>query len=205
MQAALKPGVAFRQGAGEALVFMAQWARAPLRMGSLVPSSQVLARAMTRQIPASALSGGEYVVELGGGTGSITAGLLAGGIAPDRLIVIEADHGLAEHLTRRFPGVTILCGNAEKLETLLAARGIHAAAAIVSGLPLLLFPQESRDRIVRGCMALLGPSRPLIQFTYGLSSPLPHLAYGLEAKRVERVWRNLPPAAVWIFRQRAGV
>ena len=43
--------------------------------------------AMAREIP----GGDGIVIELGGGTGSVTAGLLRAGIAADRLVVVEQD------------------------------------------------------------------------------------------------------------------
>ena len=42
------------------------------------------------------------VVELGGGTGVITAALLARGVAPERLVVVEQSPALAAHLRQRF-------------------------------------------------------------------------------------------------------
>jgi phosphatidylethanolamine/phosphatidyl-N-methylethanolamine N-methyltransferase len=67
-------------------------------------------------------------------------------------------------------------------------------------LPFLLFNEELRDRIVEACFTILGPENPLIQFTYGTTSPLPHEAYGLAARRAGRVWLNFPPATVWTYR-----
>lgn len=190
-----------RQRANEALLFLSHWVQSPVRMGSLAPSSRALARAMARQIPSAALTDSAPVIELGGGTGSITAGLLEAGIAPHRLIVIERDRRLADHLKRRFHGVSVVCEDAAALRSVMFQHGAPRAAAIVSGLPLLLFPETVRDRIVEACFTLLGPDRPLIQFTYGPTSPLPQDSYGLTARRIGRVWLNLPPATVWTYRQ----
>jgi len=61
--------------------------RAPRRVGAIAPSGNALADAMAREIP----GGDGIVIELGGGTGSVTAGLLRAGIAADRLVVVEQD------------------------------------------------------------------------------------------------------------------
>ena len=87
------------------------------------------------------------------------------------------------------------------LPELLARHGITRVAAIVSGLPLLLFPADLLDRIVHGCFQMLGPERPLIQFTYGHASPLPAASFALTARRGAKVWFNIPPATVWIYRR----
>jgi phosphatidylethanolamine/phosphatidyl-N-methylethanolamine N-methyltransferase len=173
-------------------------------MGSVTPSSRHLARAMARQIPAATLADGAPVVELGGGTGSITRGLLDAGIARNRLYVVERDPGLAELLRRRFPGVEVLCGDATALPALLAPLGITQVAAIVSGLPLLLFPQDVLAKLVESCFTLLGVDRPFIQFTYGLKSPLRVARHRLIPRRTAWVLRNIPPAFVWTYRRRAG-
>jgi phosphatidylethanolamine/phosphatidyl-N-methylethanolamine N-methyltransferase len=186
-----------------ATLFFLQWLRAPGRMGAVVPSSRRLADAMARQIPADARADSAPVIELGGGTGSVTRGILDSGIPPHRLIVLERDPRLAELLGQRFPGVTVLCGDAQELQALLAERGITRVAAVVSGLPLLLFPEQARCRVVDACFAVLPAGRPLIQFTYGLAAPLPPHEHLLHARRVARVIRNVPPAFVWTFKKSA--
>ena len=115
------------------LTFLVRWLRSPRQIGAIAPSSRYLARAIARQIPRAAVVGGAPVVELGGGTGSITQGLLEAGLAPERLFVIERDRRMAELLRRRFPQVTVLCGDAEEMRELLAPYGVTHAAAVVSG------------------------------------------------------------------------
>jgi phosphatidylethanolamine/phosphatidyl-N-methylethanolamine N-methyltransferase len=184
-----------------AAFFFLQWLRAPGQMGAVVPSSRRLAEAMARQIPAEARHDSAPVVELGGGTGSITRGILESGIPPHRLIVLERDRRLADLLASRFRGIVVLCGDAQDLRGLLAERGIARVAAVVSGLPLLLFPEAARRQVVDACFAVMTPGRPLIQFTYGFNAPLPPHEHELHARRVARVFRNVPPAFVWTFRK----
>ena len=138
-----------RHKAQDAWLFLSRWAKAPGRMGAVAPSSRALALAMAAEIPAS--DHDAPVIELGGGTGSITSGLLESGIAPSRLVVIERDRHLAALLRQRFKGVLVICGDAGQLPELLARHGITRVAAVVSGLPLLLFPADLLERIVHGC------------------------------------------------------
>jgi phosphatidylethanolamine/phosphatidyl-N-methylethanolamine N-methyltransferase len=199
--ARLKAAAARLKRGNSATFFFLQWLRAPGRMGAVVPSSRRLADAMAHQIPPDARHDAAPIVELGGGTGSITRGILDSGIPPGRLIVLERDPGLAELLTKRFRGITVLCGDAQDLVSLLAERGVTRVACIVSGLPLLLFPEAARRAVVDGCFAVLAPGRPLIQFTYGFNAPLPPHEHHLHARRVARVFRNVPPAFVWTFKK----
>ncbi|MEQ8858789.1 MAG: methyltransferase domain-containing protein [Pseudomonadales bacterium] len=164
-----------------------------------MPSGIRLAAAMAAEVPV----GDGLVVELGGGTGSITAGLLRAGIRAEELVVVERDPLLARRLRRRFPGCTVLCGDACKLAQLLVENGIDGALkAVVSSLPLLAMAPVDRARLLRGVRRLLRDRGPMIQYTYGIRCPLPArtlASSNVRARRMARVWRNLPPASVWRF------
>ncbi len=179
-------------------LFFARWLKAPHKVGALMPASRRLARAMAEQIAPEA----GLIIELGGGTGSVTQALLDAGVPPGRLIVIERDPAFYALLRKQFPCVKVLRGDALRLRALLAPLGIDRAAAVVSSLPLLSMPTTLRQKIVDESFALLGEGGTLIQYTYGAFSPLRRRAAGLKGEIAERVWRNFPPAAVWRFRLR---
>jgi phosphatidylethanolamine/phosphatidyl-N-methylethanolamine N-methyltransferase len=191
-----RPGPEGTPAEAEAALFLTRWLKAPHRIGALAPSSRYLARAMARQVD---LRHAGFVVELGGGTGSITRALLAAGLAPERLIIVERDDRLHRLLVERFPEVRVLCGDAAHLVALLRPLGIKRVAAVVSSLPLLSMPKRLRHRIVEQCFALLDDHGSLVQFSYGLTSPLPAREFSVSGKLEDRVWRNFPPAAVWRF------
>jgi phosphatidylethanolamine/phosphatidyl-N-methylethanolamine N-methyltransferase len=182
-------------------LFLARWLKAPHRIGALTPASRYLARAMADQIaPEETL-----VIELGGGTGSVTRALLDSGLDPSRLVVIEHDQAFHALLTKAFPAVTVLHGDAAELCALLAPLGIDRCSAVVSSLPLLSIPKPQRLKIVAEAFALLGERGRFIQYTYGAFSPLRRREAGVKGEVAERVWRNFPPAAVWRFRRREAV
>jgi len=181
------------------------WLRHPLRIGAIAPSSRALGRKMALQIGNPE---GKRVVELGGGTGAITRALLAHGIVHENLIVVERDPVMYQALRRRFPSLPVLEGDAADLAGLLARAGIGPIDAVVSGLPLLGMPAMVQQAILAAAFAALGPDGKFIQFTYGPSVPVrPGVLgrLGLIARSVGRVWRNVPPARVWLFeRQPTG-
>jgi len=185
----------------EAALFFVRWLKAPNRIGAVAPSSKLLARAMAREV---AGAGPGPIVELGGGTGSVTRALLEAGIAPERLIVVERDRKLHGLLAERFPALKVLHGDAGHLRRLLAPLGIKEAAAVVSSLPLISMPRHTRTRIIAESFALLGQGRPFVQFTYGPVSPIARREMGLAGKLAARVWANLPPASVWRYERIAG-
>src|SRR5262249_9189930 len=142
------------------------------------------------------------IIELGGGTGSVTRALLEAGIAPERLVVVERDEELHRILKQRFPKLTVVRGNARALRHLLAPLGIARAAAVVSSLPLVAMPRATRARILAESFALLGEGGPFVQFTYALTSPVARRRMGVKGEVASRVWYNLPPASVWRYERR---
>lgn len=175
------------------------WLRAPRHVGALLPSGMRLSSAMARSVP----GGRGLVVELGGGTGSITAGLLCAGIQPAELVVVERDPLLAACLRRRFPDCRVLCGDACRLPQLLEGHGIRSPVkAVVSSLPLLTMPAARRARLMRGVARVLPRDGVMVQYTYGMGCPVPARALlrgNVRAERIGRIWQNVPPASVWRF------
>lgn len=173
----------------------------PAAVGAICASSPRLAARMAARVD---VSRGGLVVELGGGTGVITAALLARGVPPARLVVVEQSPALAAHLRRRFPGVCVIQGDAAELAQWQAEGSLPAGAdgaplpvdCIVSGLPLLSIPLPVRQRILRAGAQALAPHGQLLQFTYALRGPSPWQGAGLSRQSCERVLANLPPARI---------
>lgn len=185
-------------------IFFGRWIRTPLRIGAMTPSGAALARLVAKQIDPA---GTGPVVELGSGTGAVTAALLDAGIAPGRLILFERDHELFHWLKSQFRQLTILQDDARNLHTRLAERGIDSIDAVVSGLPLLSMAEEIRRAIVDRALSLLGPKGVFVQFSYSPLCPIPRqvlASHGLEAEPAGVAWLNFPPAAIWRVARPAG-
>jgi phosphatidylethanolamine/phosphatidyl-N-methylethanolamine N-methyltransferase len=186
--------------------FFCAWLRAPGQVAAAVPIGRGLAQLMAAQVP---VDDAGLVVELGAGTGAITEALLAQGIAPHRLVIVEYSPDFAVLLRRKFPTVKVICADAQDLQASLhTARIAQPVQTIVSGLPLLTMDPARRDRILRECCALLEARGRLVQFTYGPMSPISCRLLqrlGLHAKRVGQVWGNLPPAVVWCYTRAQAV
>ena len=182
-------------------LFWRELAAHPGQVGAICASSPRLAARMAAWVDLSAPG---LVVELGGGTGVITAALLARGVPRERLVVVERSPVLAAHLARRFLGVHVIEGDAARISEwqregrlpLDADRQPQPIRAIVSGLPLLSIPHPARARIVQAGAATLAEGGRLIQFTYTLRGRSPWLAAGLALCDSERVLANLPPARI---------
>lgn len=187
-----------------ALNFFGLWIKRPLSIGAVAPSSEFLAEAMARDIDFQRPGA---IVELGGGTGSITRALVRGARHPSEIVVIEREGSLCARLKRRFPGVRVINGDARDLPRLLRGAGVERVKAVVSGLPLMAFSPRQQYGIVRQAMAVLEPDGVMLQFTYGLTSPVrPSTAerIGILGRRSGYVVRNLPPATLWQYRRDAA-
>jgi len=187
--------------AGTAL-FLKRWLRRPFAMGAVMPSGRLLAEAMARATLAAMAGRDGHVIELGAGTGHVTKALLAAGVPPARLALVERDAELAAFLRRHFRGPQIVEGDAARLPRLLAAHGIERIAAVVSSLPLLSLPAEVVNGIVGGVFDALPRGAALVQFTYGPKPPVPRALrerLHLDGAHGKRIWRNVPPAVVWTF------
>ena len=177
-------------------VFFSSWLRAPLKVASIVPSSRYLGDAIAHQIDPARPG---WVVELGAGTGPVTERLLARGIPPKRLFVLERDPALVRFLRERYPEPVLVEGDAFRLPELLARYGVERVHAVVCGIPLLSMARADAARIVQQCLAVLEPQGQLFQYTYSLFSPLPYREFDLAVRRVKRIMMNIPPAAVWTY------
>lgn len=181
------------------LHFLTCWFRNPKTVGAIAPSGPALSRTMAALVDPS-MEG--TIVELGPGTGPVTAALLERGIDPSRLVLVEYDDAFCEALRGKYPQVKVVQGDAFALDETLRGHANAPFAAIVSSLPLLNFSQEQRQRLIEISMKMLRPRAPFIQFTYGANSPLPVESQLYETSASKRIWWNLPPARVWTYRAR---
>ena len=139
------------------------------------------------------------MIELGPGTGPVTEALIRRGVAQDRLVLVEYNPEFCRLLKRRFPRATIVQGDAYDLRSTLAGVLREKAAATVSSLPLFTKPLDVRIELLEAAQEAMHPHAPFVQFTYAVVPPIPRLT-GVRVEASERIWLNLPPARVWIYR-----
>ena len=184
-----------RRGVANAGLFFRRWLANPLQMGSVIPSSPSLCRRIAALV---SRAGDEVVVELGAGTGVVSRSLLAAGVPPERLVVVEIVPEMAEHLRRVLPGVNVVTGDAFELGRVLPARWHAKVGTAICGIPLVLLPLEQQRRFVRA-VEDVAPGRGFLLYTYCITSPLPYKALALRARREAWTPLNIPPASVWRY------
>jgi len=180
------------------LLFLGKFLRHGRAIASFVPSSVWLARAILRDIN---LAAARVVVELGAGTGPITAELLWAAPASCRCVIVERDPDFCARLRRRFPAADVVEADAGDLDSLLAERGIGQVDHFLCGLPLPSFTPEGRDRVLAAVGRRLRPDGTFRQLTH-----MPWVYQRLYRRYFREVhfhfvFRNLPPAGFYVCRE----
>lgn len=173
-------------------LFLREMARSPLQIGAVWPSSPALGKAMAHWLPRDSEA---PILELGPGTGIVTAELIAAGLPEDRLVAVEKSETLASYLSARYPRSRIISGDALELDRLF--RG-ERFGAIISSLPLKVFSPDQVEILSAQIESLLLPGAPWVQFSY-------HIVNGHPPTKTFRsvdsriVWSNFPPAKVSVY------
>jgi phosphatidylethanolamine/phosphatidyl-N-methylethanolamine N-methyltransferase len=178
--------------------FIRSWIEKPLSIGAVTPSGKVLARTMASFVDPS-IPG--PVIELGPGTGPVTEALVEQGVDPSRLVLVEFNPEFCRLLRTRYPDAKVIRGDAYGLHHVFGRMLSQPAAAIVSGLPLVTKPLKTRVRLLREAFRLMQPNAPFVQFTYAVVPPIPRALAGVTTEASERIWMNVPPARVWVYRK----
>lgn len=183
--------------ASEKFAFLKSLKDSPRLTGAIAPSGAALSRLMASFVdPDNPLP----VLELGPGTGVVTAALIERGVAPNKITTIEYNPEFCGLLRERFPGITVVRGDAYNLAETLPADKAGSFSAVISSLPLLTRPPEIRSALIEQALARMAPGQPLIQFSYSLFPPVKPVAGRYTVERSKWVLMNIPPARVWVYR-----
>jgi phospholipid N-methyltransferase len=177
-------------------LFFTKFLRHGTAIAAFLPSSRWLARALVRQIDFRRAGA---IVELGAGTGPVTAELLRRG-GQYRAVIVERDRDFCRRLRERFPQADVAEADAVDLDRLLADRGLERIDYCLSGLPLPSFRPADRDRLLEVLARRLAPGGTFLQLTH-----MPWVYYPLYRRyfprvRFHLVLRNFPPAGFYVCR-----
>jgi phosphatidylethanolamine/phosphatidyl-N-methylethanolamine N-methyltransferase len=183
------------------LKFFKGWIDKPKAVGSIVPTSSIAARRMASVVDATS---GLPVLEVGPGTGVVTRAILARGVKPENLHLVEYSPDFVRHLKAQFPGVNVIQGDAFDLDATLGEKRGMVFDSVVSGVPLLNFPVSQRIRYVEDLLGRIPAGRPVMQLTYGPLSPVPAGRGDYRVEHYDFVLRNIPPTQLWVYRRPVG-
>jgi phospholipid N-methyltransferase len=175
-------------------------------MGAVAPSSERLAVVLASIVPRD---GAPVVVELGPGTGAVSA-VIARRLPPGaRHLAVELDPDMVAYLRRTRPGLEVVPGDARELGKILVEHGVDRVDAVICGLPWALFPDEVQNDILGEVSRAIGDTGAFTTFAYLQGMALPAARRFRATLRAtfdevlvsSTVWRNVPPAFVYVCRR----
>ncbi|RSN42528.1 class I SAM-dependent methyltransferase [Actinomadura sp. WAC 06369] len=186
----------------ETVVLLREFVRNPVRTGAVAPSGRRLADVLAGAVPA-----GGTVVELGPGTGAVTARIRRR--RPARHVAVEINPRLARLVAARWPDVEVVCADAADLG---AAVADGRADAVVSSLPWAVLPDERQRATMRAVRDALSDGGCFTTYAYvhALRVPAARRLAALLADTFADVsvspvvWANVPPAVVYRARRPLG-
>jgi len=195
-----------RRAISDNLMFLGKFLRNPRNVGSVIPSSQALAREMARMVPVDPQA---IVVELGPGTGALTRQVIAVLAPGERFLAIDIDAEFCANLHARWPGIDCECGSAADLPRMLETRRWPSVNHVLSGLPFASLPAAISRSILTAVGQSLVPGGTFSTFQYVHAYATPpavkfraQMADTLGSVVSRRlVVRNFPPAYVLTWKK----
>ena len=176
------------------LVFIKEFLKHPLQIGSIIPSSRYLER---RIVEAAGAASVDVIVELGPGTGGVTRAMLRAMPRHARLLSLEInptfnklvgkikDHRLIAHL-----------GSASDLREIIAQYGLNPPNAIVSGIPFSTMSPSVGSKILETVSSLLPPNGRFVAYQVKNQVAIlgrPFLGTG----QISTEFLNIPPMRIF--------
>jgi phosphatidylethanolamine/phosphatidyl-N-methylethanolamine N-methyltransferase len=180
-------------------------------VGAVAPSSRYLTQAMLRPLP---LERARVVVEVGSGTGAMTQALLNLIPLDATLLAFEINSRFSHYLKSNVSDsrLDVINASAETLRKEVHRRGYERVDAVASSLALGFMPDWQRRAFLSELGSLLGEAGVFTQYQYFHALQLKngqvrrfdlkqllHQYFRSVQRRV--IWRNLPPAFVFVCRE----
>jgi phosphatidylethanolamine/phosphatidyl-N-methylethanolamine N-methyltransferase len=193
-------------GIREHVLLFSRFLRSPRTVGAVTPSSRAVAEAIVSDVDFSKPS---RIVELGPGTGALTAPIVERLGPHIDFLAVDIDPAFCERIQKRWPWVDCVCASAEQLDDIVAERGLMPIDHIVSGLPFASLPEPVTEQILENVVKVLRPGGTFATFQYVHAYGMPAgVAFrrGMSARmggspHVRLVVRNFPPALVLTWKK----
>lgn len=181
-----------RSRVNEGVVFLRRFVGAPRQVGSVMPSSPYLTRAMMDKIEWNDV---RFLAELGAGTGVFTKTIIQKLRQDGHLLVFEIDPTLKAVIEAGCPEVTVY-GDARELPQIMSGRNIRHLDCVVSSLPFAVLPPRMTAAILDAIDDTLKPGGKFIAYQYS-KHMRPYFEKRFASVKISFVLRNVPPAFVY--------
>lgn len=176
------------------LVFIKEFLKHPLQIGSIIPSSRYLER---RIVEAAGAGSVDVIVELGPGTGGVTRAMLRAMPRHARLLSIEINPTF-NRLVGKIKDRRLIAhlGSASDLREIIAQYGLDPPNAIVSGIPFSTMRPSVGSQILETVSSLLPPNGRFVAYQVKNQVAIlgqPFLGTG----QISTEFLNIPPMRIF--------
>lgn len=167
----------------------------PRQTGSIVQSSPFLVAQMIKPVD---FGKAKVIVEFGAGTGVVTKKLLKSMSQDAILLCFELNKDLCKELKKiKDPRLKVISDGAEKLERYLKRYKAKEVDYIISGLPLVVLPEEIKEGVLNQITKFLKKGGQYVQFQYSLTTRKKFKELFSEME-IRFTLLNIPPAFVYV-------
>ena len=165
-------------------------------IAAMSPSSRWLGRKCIKYVD---FRRPQVIVELGAGTGPVTAEIARRLGADSTLIAVEIDPEFCSRLRARFPhpNIEVVQTDAAQVADCLRERGIDQVDSIISGLPIFYFDRADQVAVLKLAHDFLVPDGHFVQLTHTLFVRDKFYQELFEDVRFEPVLLNMPPGGAF--------
>lgn len=177
-------------------IFLKEFLKNRKQIGSIAPSSPLLAKKMLKAIDFKAA---KVIVEYGPGTGVFTHRIAEKMHTDSKLFVFELDQVFYKKLKREFsnqPNVFIINDSALQVKEYLLKQKEELADIVISSLPLSNFKLRLARMIVGNAKEALHSKGKFVQYQYSLGARK-MLERTFDEVSIQYVVGNIPPAFVY--------
>lgn len=188
-------------GLREHVLLFSRFLRSPRTVGAVTPSSRAVGEALVAHIDFSRPA---RLVELGPGTGALTAPIVEKLGPHIDFLAVDIDPAFCQEIQKRWPAVDCVCASAEQLHSITAERGLFPVDHILSGLPFASLPMQMTRQILESITEALRSGGTFTTFQYVHAYRLPSAVAFRKQMSIKMgttplarlVLRNFPPAIV---------
>lgn len=178
-------------------LFLRKFVRHGVQVASVAPSSRQLAEALCQHIDPNQP---QLILELGAGTGAVTAVALTRMHPASRLLAVERDADFAQILRHNYPRAEVIEADAVQTRERLAAMGVQQVDVVISGLPVPSLPRPVNEQIFT-CVRDIASQCYFSQLTV-MPWVYQRLYKGLfHEVTFTPVWQNIPPGGAYHCRR----
>lgn len=172
--------------------FIKQFFKDKQMVGAVSPSTRFLGQKMLENIDFDKT---KVLIELGPGTGVFTDIIIEKMADDAKLYVFELNESFYHSLNDRIddPRVEVIHDSAEFVSKHIKEKEVDA---VISSLPLMVFPEKLRTSVVQASFDILKPKGKYVQFQYSLQSKK-LLESVFKNVNISFTLKNFPPAFIY--------